>query len=420
MLRQEPFSFQISYVLLTLYLLTLPFNIFLLIPVGSLLLFFSFFYLAKRENRTGMKDREKTLFGSLFLLFLLLHLVGILCSDNKTLIFARLENLLWYFVVPLFFFSFNRQMTRERIEFLFNCFLLSMALAILFNYASASYDYFFKNASTYQFFYIRLSRLMHPSYHALYACVSLLLAFYFILKKQRKLPYILFSLLLLCYLFMLQSKAGIFTALPLLIFMGIYSVIRVKIKSLSFLLLILTVLFVPLLLFNIDIPVNRVEDFKDDLTYKESTVSGNPRTVIWKVAWEVGVKNLPFGVGIGDVHAELNHGYEAKGFVNFAEKNYNAHNQYLETFVGLGIFGLLSLLALFLVPLFYGIKNRNMLLTVFVLIVMFFLLFESMLERRAGSDFIPLFLGLLIWMPPSSSFSQNLSFSKSGSVPKIV
>ena len=395
MLHQEPISFQITYILLALCMLTIPFSSFIFLPVGVVLWGISLVSFFKKENKTILKNRENGIFFAFFLLFFLLNFIGIFYSQNKTLAFAKIESYLWFFITPPLFLSLDSQkMTRKRVEILLYGFLISMALVMLVNYG-ISCKIFIETECSYHLFYTYLSHFMHPSYQALYACIALLFSFYFILKRKHTVLFLCFSIFLLLYIFMLQSKAGIFTSILFLIFAGLYWINRKKVKYFFSIIFVIILLVVPVTLIkSIDIKTNRVSYFMNLFkTNREKDV----RILIWQNAWEVAVENLPFGAGTGDVHTELNKTYEANGFPAFQEKNYNAHNQYLETLVGIGILGLLSLLSLFFLAFMYGIKNRDILLPVFAGIVLFFFLFESMLERKAGGDFIALFMGLLFY-----------------------
>ena len=72
----------------------------------------------------------------------------------------------------------------------------------------------------------------------------------------------------------------------------------------------------------------------------------NIRFWIWKSAFSV-IENHPIiGVGTGDVRDELQKQYEKRGMSQAVIFRYNAHNQYLETWLGTGIFGLFALLAM--------------------------------------------------------------------------
>ena len=75
---------------------------------------------------------------------------------------------------------------------------------------------------------------------------------------------------------------------------------------------------------------------------------------------------------------------------------YNFHNQYLQTFGAIGVFGLLLLCYLMLCPIFLLISNKNYLGIYFLFIIGSSFLTESMFERQAGIAFFCLFYVFLI------------------------
>jgi O-antigen ligase len=83
-------------------------------------------------------------------------------------------------------------------------------------------------------------------------------------------------------------------------------------------------------------------------------------------------------------------------YKNFITRDYNIHNQYLQIFGTIGIFGLLLLLYLFTIPFFLFIKKANYLSATFLFIVGASFLTESMLERQAGVSFIVFFFMILV------------------------
>ncbi|MFQ3332955.1 MAG: O-antigen ligase, partial [Flavobacteriales bacterium] len=83
-------------------------------------------------------------------------------------------------------------------------------------------------------------------------------------------------------------------------------------------------------------------------------------------------------------------------YKSFVKRGYNFHNQYLQIFGTIGIFGLLLLLYLFTIPFFLFIKKANYLSATFLFIVGASFLTESMLERQAGVSFIVFFFMILV------------------------
>lgn len=76
---------------------------------------------------------------------------------------------------------------------------------------------------------------------------------------------------------------------------------------------------------------------------------------------------------------------------------YNAHNQFSDTIIAVGVMGLILLITFFIYPIFLWIKNKNFDIVFFslLLIVAFNSLFESVLERQMGIMFFVFFYFLL-------------------------
>ena len=59
-----------------------------------------------------------------------------------------------------------------------------------------------------------------------------------------------------------------------------------------------------------------------------------------------------FGYGTSDEKEVLLEAYEQEGFYHFAKKKLNAHNQYLQTGIAVGVVGMLVLMLMLFVPLY--------------------------------------------------------------------
>lgn len=75
----------------------------------------------------------------------------------------------------------------------------------------------------------------------------------------------------------------------------------------------------------------------------------------------------------------------------------NAHNQFSDTIIAVGVIGLLLMLSFFIYPIFLWIKNKNFDIVFFslLLIIAFNSLFESIFERQMGIMFFVFFYFLL-------------------------
>ncbi len=122
------------------------------------------------------------------------------------------------------------------------------------------------------------------------------------------------------------------------------------------------------------------------------------RIYINKSSAELAIERFWFGYGVGNYRELLSKQYGQNGYESGVKKMHNAHNQYMETMLAVGIFGLLFLLTFLLTPLWQAWRKRKDLLLVllFTTLVCFSLLFESMLERQMGLQFIGYFMSLMV------------------------
>jgi O-antigen ligase len=101
-----------------------------------------------------------------------------------------------------------------------------------------------------------------------------------------------------------------------------------------------------------------------------------------------------FGVGTGDANDILLQSYKSKDYAGILENRLNAHNQYLQTYIAVGIPGFLVLILMLFIPLIQSFRTGNILFLLLLVLVSFNLLFESMFERQAGVVFYAFFNGL--------------------------
>jgi O-antigen ligase len=139
----------------------------------------------------------------------------------------------------------------------------------------------------------------------------------------------------------------------------------------------------------------------------ESPSSSETRLVMWSITCEEIAKH-PFGVGTGNVDIYLGKNIRAKGNSTFADKQYNPHNQFLQTQLEIGIVGLLILIFITIGGVIYGVKKRNVLLIVLFSSLLLNSLFESMLQLQAGIIFY-LYFFMLIIIAEQSNPKKSLS-----------
>lgn len=401
--------FYIFYGSLMAAVATLPVTYKFTLPIAVLLLVNWIAEWNWKEKVQRIKNSSYPVLFYISVSFFLIYVIGLFYSSNKTAALSDLEYKIWFLVSPLIFFTADPQrLTKKRIHTLFYALILSSIALIILNYVIA-FIHYLVTKDILEFFYARLSHFMHPSYSALHITTAFLTAFYllFIYKEPRKLFVKIFlgmSLLLFAvYIVCLQSKAGLLVFVVLLFILGLYLINQQQKRVLLSIVFIVAMLVSPMVLGKfIHLPVNRfkasIKKLEDPKNMDDPQDGTWQRIAIWKASRDVALEHLPFGTGTGDVKENLTRKYKEYGYTYIYTNQSNSHNQYLQTFIALGIPGLLILLAYFLCPLFVTVKKRELLYFCFIITVMLNLLVESMFERRAGCDFVALFNGLFCFM----------------------
>lgn len=125
-----------------------------------------------------------------------------------------------------------------------------------------------------------------------------------------------------------------------------------------------------------------IEHITERETYQ--TYEIEPRINIWYSALQTPEDYLWYGVGAGGNSEYLKSIYASLDWENFYDRQYNAHNQYIGTFINLGIFGAIFFLLIWLLyPIWYKGRVRQF-ATLAVLTIGLNMLTENMLDRIDG------------------------------------
>jgi len=253
------------------------------------------------------------------------------------------------------------------------------------------------------FSYENLSILKHPSYFSMYLVFSICILYAFLRQKIiRQFNYKIIAIIVILFfsivIFLLQSRAG-FISLAFVYLMIPIIEIRRKLKKRYFFYLAITFfIFASIFLSNPRVKLI-VEDLKGISVNTESSnlINKDVRFQIWYSSILVIKENLWFGTSPAELTNELVNKYDHLGFKSASELRLNCHNQYLETFAGLGVFGFLSLIFILGYSFVISIKHRNYLLFFLIIILAINFLFESMLNRMAGTLFMMFFMSQFVF-----------------------
>lgn len=359
---------------------------------------------------------KKTLSGSMIGLLILYATmaVGLLFSDDLAYAQRYLEIKLSFLVFPLVWWL-GPNHEQKWIDRVLWCFVLAASGFALFCFGEAFVTYL-ANGDSSEFIYRKLSNFYHPTYQAAYGCFSIGILLNWLVKRHVKGRMIMIALavLLTVYVSMLASKAGILCLAALLIFLAFH---QARDKQRRKLVILHASLFGVLVLSVLSAPKSsgRIERVIADATGQNTTEiatsSGQIRLLAWRSALEVMVEK-PFGVGTGDVKAALTQKYEEKGETFAKSKQLNAHNQFLQSGVEHGWWGMLLLIGVCIVALLEAMRMKNRLLTILILICGFNMLFESFLELQGGIVFFCFFLTLLSQSRTDAGESSQRSLHK--------
>ena len=377
------------------------------------------FWLIDFKLRNWKISEDENKVRSLLFLFLglnLVFLIGLFYSDNihvgSVLFFRRLSLLIF----PILLFSPGYEI-KKRIDlilkvyvtgiiaFLVFCFCYALYRSIIFKDGSWNFIPFDPDQPWLNYFYGQLLSIdQHPSYVAMYSLLGMFISLEFFSHKSLngkvRLLWLIAALFLFISLYFLSSRAAY---LAVLIIMPVFIWIKFKPRKLN-ILVIFSLIIILGLVSVLYLKNQRVSIYFDKST--DPTILNDGRLEIWKSALKVVKKSPLFGAGIGDYYEALDKEFKQSGFTTGYYKDFNAHNQYFEILCIAGISGFLIFLTILGLMIAFAVKDRNLLYGAFLLMMLIFFSFESILSRFAGNSFFALFSFLLIHYKASDSVGE--------------
>lgn len=358
-------------------------------------------WLVEGDFKNKFSSFLKNKYSLLFCSFYLLHAVGLLYSQNIDSAGFDLQVKLSLLIFPIQLSS--RPFNTKAKDSIFYALISGVVLSSFIILIRASYVYFTIGEN--DFYYEVFSYFIHPSYFSMYINVCIGWILINLLQNNRTVLVVNNLIILLLVLFLsvivllLSSKMGIITMVLMYVFFIISYIITHKkylIGILGLLLLaissVMVIKLVPEIQGRIDRAFSAVVNPTPKSTDAESTAV---RLLIWNAANQVISENLWVGVGTGDAKDALMKEYTKRGMTGAIEHDLNAHNEFYQVFVALGIIGFVLLLSNLYFPLIFAFKNGNLVYLLFLIIIILNFLPESMLETQAGVMFFAFFNSLL-------------------------
>ncbi|MCR5588930.1 MAG: O-antigen ligase family protein [Bacteroidales bacterium] len=342
----------------------------------------------------------------------LLYVISALISANQTEGWFKAGLKAWFILLPaICLIGDTSYITKERIRALFQVF--TAALLVRFAICIVISGIQFLQGAP-----LELVRNweedpigMHHNYLALYIDITIVFLYTQILntphnERRRKWPsLIIAAIALLAYLTLVSSRSGIVAlALAFVAALALLTFFRKQYKV-----AIITVSLAVVLVAGLYIAVPSIFDRFIALTTWTETYYPDDRVLAWECGAKATRGHLLFGYGSGDYMPHLVNAFEQRGYTRAIDIGYNTHNEYIETILQTGLLGLTMLLFMLFAPMVTALcKNSRNLLTVLVIIIISSLcVFEAMLNRQMGTQFIALaYCLLIISMRPSQNVAS--------------
>lgn len=367
------------------------------------------------DVKSGIRNMFSNKWSYIFISFFVIHALGYFFSINKAEALSSIEIKLPFIFLPFLIFTSNFNELRLKkivISFVSGCMIL--AFTCLFR---ATYLYYTMDLNA--FFYSEFTYFLHPSYFAMYFVFAQLIVMLYYKTWLSHLKYLnlkigFISLVFIVCIFLASSKMGIITAFLILPATLFVLLINRGYKKLMIIFLIGLVAITGVAYKIFPSPFQRLQTAftvstssqSIDLTATESTAV---RILIWNQAIDIIKDNFVFGTTPGDANDALYQSYQKNGLTGAIKKKLNAHNQFLQTFIGSGILGFILLFLLTFGAIIFGFLKRNYALVLFSSLIALNFLVESMLQAQAGFIFFVFFLCFLLQYHLGKFTNQNNS-----------
>ena len=345
--------------------------------------------------------------SSLFLFFYFCYLIGIIFTSDINAGVFELEKKLSFVIFPLLLSLKFKKIWSINVAYM--GFILATFLVTLYGIIMALSAWLGAGGGNWVYFSSAISPIHHPSYLAAYLTISTAFAF---IGWREKLPFfslywiIPFTIFVIVIHGFLQSLSGTLFLL-IAIFTSLLIWLRNKFRRPIFYTIIILMPLIGFIVINSipsvqndwkDASSNIIEYSKNPKSFvenREQTLSSSSvRIILWTAAFQIFYKH-PFGVGTGNMDEFMEKELIILKQKELTKQNFNPHNQFLQTAVEIGFFGLLVFFAILFSSIYYGLKYKNYLLIIISSNLLFNSLFESMLQRQSGIIFYCFWICLL-------------------------
>ena len=403
---------RISYYLLILLLLSLPFNLF----YSHLFLIGLALHTIIQIHKTTIKPlltRANFALAAVFFVTLL----SIIYTTNKPQAFTELGRQVTILLIPLIFCFNPLDLKKYRHNFLF---VFSLGCTITIAYL------FLQALVTIKYYHLPLKALASPAFtnhnfsepleiHATFFSMQIAIALVYLLYvlvtetvMPRKFFWLTCCGILAMGILQLSSKS-IFIALLLIINIALPLFILKGRNRFRFM-AISAALFIVVMagIYTRDTFKERyVTELKKDLSQSTDAELTDPRLARWSVAISVGAQSPVIGHGAGTEIGLLKDPFFDHQFYRSYLAGLNAHNQFISFFIKSGVVGLMVYLCVLAFGIRAAVTKRDLLLMAFMVIITAVSFSENFLDVDKGIFFYSVFFSLLIFSASSETTATH-------------
>jgi len=353
---------------------------------------------------------RKRLHILLFLIFYLLYLAGLLYSDNMVYGEFDITVKLSMGIFPLLFATFEPEVYRIiRVRYLFFSYVAGCLFAALLCTYVAS-NWFLATGNPKYMYYSYISLVHHTSYFSMFLgfAVILVMAWFtenvFTMSRWQLTGITLLMIYFTLMIVLISSKMGMISLLVIYLMYAVLLYFSKRKRKATFypvslaVTMVVMMLLSPATMLRVKTTAGAMGNLQNvDPDASESTAE---RILIWRSSLNI-IRDHPFfGVGTGNVKDALLDEYETSGIKYAYTKRLDAHNQYLQTTLSIGLVGLAILLTMLAWPALLAFLRKDFIYLFFIILFSMNILVESMLENQAGVVFYAFFNALLFWYLP--------------------
>jgi O-antigen ligase len=348
--------------------------------------------------------------------FFIVNVISILLSDNRDGISGQIEKYSAFILIPFLLRLRNEHITWSVKDAALRFFVAGCLTATVFNIGRAFYQSLslvdgnlvfnaavvgnqdFVRSVVYggnHFFYDDYSYFLHPTYLSAYLIFAIGIVVYYLTTGRlagriNRILALTVAAWFCVNLYLLSSRGALIT-------FGVISLVFSFVLIRNFISKIRWWHYVSIAALLVVAGYILINNPRIQMLLKQGGLfENNTRLTIWKCGFSIARSKFMTGVGLMDVHHELDKAYKEINFLEGVDLQYNLHNQYLEEVVASGVTGLAALLIMLAILMYHALKQRNGLLGYILFIYSVNFLFESMLNVYAGIVFFSFWVSMLM------------------------